>query len=107
VKVYIAGPYTEGDVAENIRQAIITGEAIAEAGHTPFIPHLYHFWHLLIPHGREFWMRQDKEWLEVCGAMIRINGNSVGADAEEVQAEGLGVPIYYSVQEFLLSIESL
>ena len=55
MKIYIAGPYTKGDVAQNVRNAIHAGNLAAHFGHTPFIPHLTHFWHMLCPNEYEFW----------------------------------------------------
>ena len=97
MKIYIAGPYTKGDVAVNVREAILAGNYVALMGHVPFIPHLTHFWHLLQPHDYDFWMRQDEEWLKCCDAILRCQGESAGADKEVEIAQGLGMPIYYSV----------
>ena len=97
MKIYIAGPYSKGDVAVNVREAIYAGDYVSRLGHVPFIPHLTHFWHMLIPHDYEFWMAQDDAWLECCDAMLRLKGESAGADREEARARGLFLPIYYSV----------
>jgi hypothetical protein len=101
-KVYIAGPYTQGDVAQNVRTAIRAGDAIAEAGGTPFIPHLSHFWHLVCPHEYEFWIAQDMEWLRSCDALVRLPGPSAGADAESKEAKRLGMPVFGSVAACVL-----
>lgn len=37
--IYIAGPYTKGDVAQNVRNAIYTANSVRAVGHTPFVPH--------------------------------------------------------------------
>lgn len=97
MKIYIAGPYTKGDVAENVRNAVYAGNLVAHRGHMPFIPHLTHFWHMLIPHEIDFWYAQDIEWLRVCDALLRIEGESTGADREEEIAREMGIPIYTNV----------
>lgn len=97
MKIYIAGPYSKGDVAENVYQAIHAGEYVANLGHVPFIPHLTHFWHLLIQHPYEFWLAQDMEWLKVCDAVLRFEGESSGADKEVAWAKEHGLIVYYSV----------
>ena len=102
MKVYIAGPYTQGDVNKNVRNAITAGQKILEAGHTPFIPHLCHFWDLIYPGSWEQWMALDKEWVAVCDALIWLPGPSVGADTEARYAESLGIPVYLGVEQFLL-----
>jgi hypothetical protein len=99
VRIYVAGPYTKGDVVVNVREAIITGNNLRSLGHTPFIPHLTHFWHLLVPHEIEYWYAYDMEWLEQCDAVFRIGGESKGADAEVKRAQELGKPIYTSFME--------
>ncbi len=96
-KIYIAGPYTKGDVADNVRVAVFQGNYAALLGHYPFIPHLSHFWHFLQPHGYEFWIGQDMAWLELCDAILTIPGESSGADKEVERAKELGLIIYKSV----------
>lgn len=97
MRIFISGPYTKGDVAENVRNAIHAGDYVANLGHVPFIPHLTHFWHLLIPHKYEFWMQQDETWLNCCDAILRISGESAGADREVAKAIESGMIVYYSV----------
>lgn len=101
MRVYVAGPYTKGDVAVNVRNAILAGQELIEAGHAPFIPHLSHFQHLLVPGPYEQWIALDLVWLEVCEALIRLPGESDGADAEVRRATMLSLPVYASVEEFL------
>lgn len=95
--VYIAGPYTKGDVAQNVRNAILAADRLAKAGYVPFIPHLTHFWHLLCPHEWEFWLEQDLHWLEACDCVLRLPGESIGADREVEHAQELGIPVYLSI----------
>ena len=85
-RIYIAGPYTQGDVALNVRKAVQVADEIAKLGVVPFIPHLSHFWHLIRPHEYEFWINQDLEWLKSCHALYRIQGESRGADMEVLAA---------------------
>lgn len=98
-KVYIAGPYTKGDVAMNVRAAIWAGDLLAGAGYAPFIPHLTHFWHLVCPRVWEFWLEQDLAWLEVCDCVLRLPGESAGADLEVKRAEELGIPVYLTPEQ--------
>ena len=94
MKVYIAGPYTTGDVVINVRNAIAAGQRVVDAGHTPFVPHLYHFWHHQIPGDYGQWMRLDLEWLESCDALLRLPGESSGADREVAHAVGRGIRVF-------------
>lgn len=101
MRVYVAGPYTQGDVAANVRNAILAGDALLEAGHAPYIPHLSHFQHLLCPREYEVWMRLDFVWLRACEALVRLPGTSAGADREVAEARRLGLPVFFSMEEFL------
>jgi len=44
----IAGPYTRGDVAVNVRNAYEVANRLADLGFAPFVPHATHFWHMLL-----------------------------------------------------------
>ena len=99
MKIFISGPYSGGDVAQNVKKAIMEGDYIARLGHVPFIPHLTMFWDLLIHHEYQFWLDQDMEWLKVCDAVLRLPGESPGADKEVAYAEANGMPVYCSVFE--------
>ena len=100
-RVYVAGPYTKGDVVQNVRNAILTADRLAQAGYAPHIPHLNHFWHFLFPHVWEFWLEQDLCWLEDCDCLLRLPGESAGADIEVQRARELGISIYRSLETLL------
>ena len=93
--IYVAGPYTNGDVALNVRKAIDAGNVLRSMGHTPFVPHLTHFWHMIHPHDIQYWYDYDMEWLKKCDALFRLPGESKGADAEEDLARELGLPVLH------------
>ena len=99
--VYVAGPYTLGDVAVNVRAAIDAGNRIMDAGHIPFVPHLTHFWHIVHPRPYEDWLAYDNHFVPLCQALVRLPGDSKGADAEVALARGLLIPVFYSVESFL------
>ena len=101
MRVYIAGPYTKGDVGVNVAKAIEAGDQVLNAGHTPFIPHLNHFWHIIYPHPESSWLSYDNVWLMTCDALIRLPGESKGADTEVQIAQFLPIPVFYSFGEFL------
>lgn len=99
--VYISAPYTKPDPAENTRIAIAAADPLLKLGYAPYIPHLSHFWHLQTPHPYEDWMELDLAWISRCDALIRLPGESPGADQEVLFAEQLGINVYYGVEEFL------
>ena len=99
--IYIAGPYTKGDTVQNVRAAILVGDEIANAGHYPFIPHLTMFWHIICPHEYQFWLDQDIGYLLKCDYLVRIPGESSGADGEVQIAKDNGIPVFFSVDACL------
>ena len=100
-KVYIAGPYTSGDVALNVRNAFATANTLADHGFAPFVPHYTHFWHMLYPRPYDFWLKLDKEFLASCDCLLRLEGESEGADVEEEHARSLGLPVFRSIHELV------
>jgi hypothetical protein len=100
-KVYVAGPYTKGDVAVNVRKAITAGEVLAQEGFIPFIPHLTHFWHLIHPHDVEYWYQYDMHWLECCDCLLRLDGDSKGADEEMRRMIELGRPCFLDIDSLV------
>jgi len=101
VRVYVAGPYSQGDPEANTYRAMAEADKLLAAGYCPYLPHLSHFHHLQHPHDYETWMRLDFAYLAVCDVLIRIPGPSPGADREVKVAKERGIPVYYSVAEFL------
>ncbi len=100
-KIYIAGPYTKGDVAINVRKAFEMANELADLGFAPFVPHSTHFWHMLFPRPYEFWLKLDNEFLPCCDALIRISGESNGADKEVELAKDYNIPVFHSKQELI------
>ena len=98
--IYIASAYTKGDVAVNVRTNIKAADEVAGMGYVPFVPLLSHFWHMIIPHPYEFWTEYDLVWLERCDALVRLPGDSSGADAEVARARELGLPVYFGLDAF-------
>lgn len=99
MRIYVAGPYSHGNTEANVRAAILAADALTMMGHTPYVPHLAHYWHKVAPHDHDFWMRQDIAWLELCEAVLRLPGESDGADDECAIAGARGMAVYESIGE--------
>lgn len=97
--VYIAGPYTKGDVAVNVWKAIQTANRLLGIGYTPYIPHLTHFWHIITPKHYQEWLNYDTIMLRRCDCVLRIPGESDGADKEVALAKSLGMTVYYDIKD--------
>jgi hypothetical protein len=100
MRVYIASVYTKGDVAINVRNAILIADELVKLGHTPYIPHLTHFWHLFSPKEVRFWYEYDNSFLDHWAeCVLRLPNESHGADQEVVRACTIRVPVYYTLAE--------
>lgn len=99
-RIYIAGPYSS-DPEQNTRNAIDAADRIFSLGYYPYVPHFTHFWHLQNPRPYEDWMRLDLEWLPLCDALVRLPGDSFGADLECAKASLSKIPIYVGLDAFL------
>lgn len=102
MRVYVSGPITLGDLLGNVRAAMDAAATLLKAGHIPFLPHLNVFWHIVHPNPSRLWMEWDLAWLRQCEALLRLAGDSRGADEEVEMAISLGLPVCYSIKEFLL-----
>lgn len=110
--MYIAGPISRGDLARNINQATRAFRELAAAGFAPWCPH----WSALsgevqagtlgpwakataagcgLSHAE--WLAVDLSWVEVADAVVRLPGDSVGADQETAHARARGIPVFGSV----------
>jgi hypothetical protein len=102
ITVYIASPYTNGDIEQNVRLQFEVAELLAISGFVPFPPLFSHYWHVLYPHGHEFWMKLDFEWVMRCDVLLRLGGDSVGADMEVQWATEHGKPVFFSVHDLII-----
>jgi len=99
--VYVAGPYSHGDVAVNVREAIQAADRLLIYGFYPYVPHLTHFWHLVFPRPYQEWLELDKVWLKKCDAVLLLPGKSPGAEKEVDLAKEYNIPVFESIGELL------
>jgi hypothetical protein len=98
MKIYIAGPYSKGDVAVNVKNAMDVANQLINIGHAPYCPHLTHFLHMHNPQPYEVWLELDNQFLPCCELLLRLPGESSGADKEVRLAESLNIPVVYSIE---------
>ena len=109
LRVYVSGPISKGDLLANLCQARAAGDRLLKAGFAPLVPHLSCYWAgdtpEVLPSGttHEDWMGLDLPWVSVSDALLRLPGESVGADQEVKRAEELGIPVYGSVEALIAS----
>lgn len=97
--VFLSSPYTLGDVAVNVRESLLMADKIEAAGFMVYAPLLSHFRHMISPHEYEYWLDRDLEWLLRCDCVLRMPGESEGADREVRAAEICNIPVYYSIEQ--------
>ena len=47
------------------------------------------------------WLAVDFAWIRVCDAVLRLPGESVGADMETAEAKRLGIPVFESIDDIV------
>lgn len=102
--VYVAGPYTRPDPVLNTHRIIKVADHLQGTGLvTCHVPHLNHLWNLVAPHDDvEHWYSYDLAILRRCDALLRVEGESAGADTEVSFAEEHGIRVFFD-QDHLLS----
>ena len=105
IKVYIASPYTKGDPVLNVRRSLEAADELMLLGFVPFAPLLSHFWHFYSPKDYLVWTAYDLEWVPVCDALLRLPGESTGADREVEEAREHGVPVFFDVETLASEME--
>jgi len=96
--VYLAGPYTRPDPVENVHNTCKIADAVLELGMIPFIPHLTMIYHLVSPKPLEVWYEYDLHLLRRCDVLLRLPGESAGADREVNEAAAMGMAVVYSLE---------
>jgi len=99
--IYLASPYTQGDIGANINRVIDVADILLENGHYPYIPHLNHLWHIVSSKTWEIWLDYDLFILSRCDALLRLDGDSKGADIEVKEAERLGKKVYTRIEDLI------
>lgn len=92
LRVYVAGPISS-DVFDGVWRGFAAGKRMFQDGLAPFIPHADAFWFL----GETYWnayLEYDLEYVAVCDAVFRLDGESKGADLECDVAASLGIPVF-------------
>lgn len=98
-KVFISSPYTLGDISANVRKQMDSFNELMDLGFAPFCPLLFHFQHIVHPRQYQDWLQIDLEYLSACDYLLRLPGESAGADREVEFAKEKGIPVFYSVEQ--------
>lgn len=93
--IYVASPYSIGDELFNVNRQINAGEILTKRGFVPLLPLLSHFWHEKYNHEYDFWIKTCLEYLRRCDGILRLQGESLGADIEVEFAKHYNIPVFY------------
>ena len=96
-QIYIAGPVTTGDRVENIRAACVAADTIVELGGEPVVPHDTLIREMVTPHNYDYWMDRCLFMVSRCDGLLRLDGNSYGADLEVDDSYANGIPVFYEM----------
>lgn len=97
-RVYVAGPYS-ADPEACVQAAIDAADQLLHHGHAPLVPHLKHPWITQTGHSYEAWLALDMAWVEAADVVLRLPGESPGADREVAHARAHGIPVVDSLDE--------
>lgn len=124
-RIYIAGPISKGNLAENVNRATAAFLTLAKAGLAPFCPH----WSVYSSPCDELfrgpgepvagkvlcvgtvagnpemthddWLGVDLAWVRAADALLRLPGESKGADREVWEATLNAIPVFKSVEQVI------
>jgi len=111
-KIYVAGPISKGNLHANVKAAHAAGLGLLRAGFAPLVPHGSCFWgsetgscghfapeatHSGISHDE--WLEVDFAWVAVADGVLRLPGESVGADREVEFAMQRGIPAFGTIDQ--------
>ena len=97
--VYIASPYRLGNKARNVRRQVDAAHRLMRMGYAAWPPLLNHYIDIVHRHGEGEWLEQDMVLLRRCDALLRLPGESRGADLEVSMAGEWGIPVAHSYAE--------
>lgn len=117
-KVYIAGPISKGKLADNVNMAVHAFQTLVRLGYAPLCPQLSVYTTKALSAGDDSrcyalgtavgcglehieWLSVDFAWLDVADAVLRLPGESVGADAEVEYAHRRFIPVYKSIDALI------
>ena len=93
--LYVAGPMGAPNVlAGNVARAVAVADLLLDMGAAVILPHLFAY---LPDRPYEQWMRVDLALLARCDAVVRLPGESPGADREVARAGELGLLVLHGL----------
>jgi hypothetical protein len=99
--VYIASPYSKGDNFVNTQLQIKTANKLLDYGFIPISPLMNSVWYNMQKERPwDIWMQIDYELILKCDYLLRLEGESKGADLEVEFAKKNNIPVVYYLDCF-------
>lgn len=101
-RIYVAGPYSTGDIRRNVAHAAAVGQECIARGWAPFVPHtMYAGWEDANGLRDEDFIRLGLAWLRRCNAIVLFGDwtASPGTRRERNCAEKWGLAIHETVHD--------
>lgn len=100
-RIYLAGPMSLGDRLDNLHQALRVYRLLIDKGYAPLCPQLTSMVGWIIPADHQTWIDVDLPWVKASDAVLRLPGDSRGADAEVACAREHRIPVFTHLGRFL------
>jgi len=98
-KLYLAGPITQGDEAENFERFAAAHHKLMSAGFAVLNPGLT----MKLPeheqHSHFEWLECCMPWVDSADVLVRLPGSSLGAAQEQIRADLVGVQVLEDVDQ--------
>lgn len=105
--VYIAGPISLGDTHKHVHTALATWKYLWQEGLHPICPHWSSLQQMAFPISWEEWITFDLAVIRRCDAVLRLPGESRGADKETDEARRLSIPVFDRVDDLLKHLKGV
>lgn len=96
--IYVASAYTRGNKDYNVQRQIEAAHTLMDYGYATIWPLSSHYLELFRSRPYDEWLELDFALLSRCDALLRLEGDSTGADLEVKEATRLGIPVFYNVE---------
>lgn len=114
--VFISGPYSGGAsghgpqgymlIEKNVFNARKAMAELVRLGYFVFCAHTHseHFEVITPEIGIDFWYELDLYFLQFCHALLRLDGESHGADKEVEFCLDNDIPVFYTIKDLAVNI---
>lgn len=106
-RIYCSGPISKGDIHLNIEMARVAMKQLIRAGFAVLAPQLACYLDGDVPKAgaggftHAEWLSNDLSWVAASDAVLRLPGESIGADMETKEAEYLAIPVFHSIEDLV------